>query len=327
MVRLPHLLPVLLLLGAATAQAPHRLGVFLWHESPNDLTTLTGIKAGLTVAGVACEFVERHANGELDRACQQLDDLAGERCALVFVLGTQATLLAKQHLRSVPLVFAAVTNPVTAGIVADWGPSGSNLCGASNWIDPGNVLELFRLAVPDLRRLGMLRSRSNGVVSAAEKAATSALLARLGAPPIELVEEIAADADDLPRATAALLARHVDAIWVPIDLTVYSAIPTVQAALGASKVPLLTTAAAGVRAGATVGTIVDYRLHGRRAAALALQVLHGRAPGTLPIDRMHSSLVIVNLAAARRRHVELPLSILALADELIDAEGLHEPPR
>lgn len=316
-------LPLLLPLPLA-GQEPfrrHRIGVFLWHDSPNDLATLVGIRSGLQRAHVEAEFREHHAGSDPAAATTAFAALRQARCDLVFVLGTQAALLANDELRDVPVVFAAVSDAVASGVVPDWIGSGRNLCGASNWIAPSAVLDVFHLAVPDLKRLGMIRSRPSGVVSAAELATMSAYLAANPKLGMTVVESIAADAADLERATVALVAQGVEAIWIPIDLTVYQDLAAVRRGLGSHHLPLLTTAAAGVANGAHVGAAVDYDLHGRRAAALATRVLlHGANPGELPVDRMHSTMVKVNLGAARADGIELPLSILAIADELLDAK-------
>lgn len=301
---------------------PRRLGVFFWHDSPNDEATWSGLRQGLAEARFAATFVERRAGGDRTRALAQLDELRAAPCALVVALGTEAALLAKERLPDVPVVFAAVSNAVASGVVPDWSGSRGNLCGASNWIDPAVVLETFQLAVPRLHKLGMLRSRTSGVVSTAELATMRERLQRPDAPRITLVEAVAADADDLGRAVQELLAADVDAIWIPIDLTVYQHTERVLQAIGTRPVPLLGTAASAVRRGALAGATVDYALHGRRAAGLVLDVLvRGKQPGTLPIDRMRGSCVLVNVGASRRLGRELPLSLLLLADELIDAEA------
>lgn len=309
-----------LLSTTGAAQAPPaapRIGVFLWHDSPNDLTTLVGIRRGFELAGVGADFVEHQCGSDPERAEKALAALRGG-CDLVFALGTQSALLAKNALAGVPVVFAAVSDPVASGVVAGWDGSGTNLCGASNWIAPAAVLDTFRLAVPNLARLGIVRSQTSGVVSAAEFATIQAHVAREPSLGITLVESVAADAADVERAVRQLVDIGVDAIWIPIDLTIYGDLGPVRRALRGRALPLLTTAAAGVPNGAHVGAAVDYELHGRRAAALALRVLRGEQPGALPIDRMRSTLVRVNLGAARRDGVELPLSLLAVADELID---------
>ena len=311
----------------ATDAKPHRIGVFFWHDSPNDEVTFAGVKIGLEEAKVDATYLVRQAGSDLKLAEQQLQELQGADCELVLAMGTRATQLAQLHLASVPIVFAAVTNPVTAGIVKDWldvsHDQGQTVrCGASNWIAPRSVLDVFRLAVPSMRRLGMLRSRDNGVVSQAELAGMRGYLKQVQAPAIELHEVVVYYASGLAKAVQQLQQIGVDAIWIPIDLTIYQNIPAIQQALGESRVPLLTTAATGVRNGALVGAAVDYRLHGRRAAMLVQRVLQAQAvPAAARIDRMHSSLVVVNLKAAHQNGIELPLSLLAIADELIAKEG------
>jgi len=309
-----------------TPPTPRRLGVFFWHDSPNDAATFLGIAKGLQQAGLPHTFVEQRADSDPGKAKAGFAALRAAKCDLVFAMGTQAALLARDELKDVPVVFAAVSDPVASGVVRGWDGSGTNLCGASNWIAPANVLDVFHLAVPGLHRLGMLRSATSGVVSAAEHATMQAHLLSLPAGHLELHEAVAKDAAGIDAAVAALLAKNVDAIWIPIDITIYQNVPAVRKALGARKVPLLTTAAAGVRGGALVGALVDYPLHGRRTAALALDVLvRDKAPGSLPVDRMRGTQVVVNLATARQDGIELPLSLLAVADELIDPEIVNVP--
>jgi putative ABC transport system substrate-binding protein len=305
--------------------APHRLGVFFWHDSPNDVTTFAGIRAGLQRARFVATLLEHHADSDRARASAALAELRRQHCELVFVLGTQAALLAKDELPDVPVVFAAVSDAVASGVVPTWSGSGRNICGASNWIAPSAVLDVFRLAVPGLARLGMIRSQASGVVSAAELATMRAHLAANPTLGLTLHEAVAVDAADIERAVADLVAQDVQALWIPIDLTIYSDLAAVHRGLGSRRLPLLTTAAAGVTNGAHVGAAVDYDLHGRRAAALAVQVLaHGAQPGSLPVDRMRGTQIKINLGAARADGIELPLSILAVADELLDTEASRE---
>lgn len=305
--------------AATTPKA--RVGVFLWHESPNDDATLAGVRRGLEDAGVTAELIVRRADSDAERAARMLGQLDGLDCRLVLALGTRSTQLAQQHLRATPIVFAAVTNPVTAGIVPDWNAKVPNLAGASNWIGPRSVLEVFRLAVPELRSLGMLRSTASGTVSAAERRDMLAHLASEDAPDVTLHEVTVERAEDLADAARQLRRRGVDAIWIPIDLTVYQHVHEIREALRDAPLPLLTTAMTGVQNGALVGAAVDYDLHGRRAATLIQTALQrGRVTGQ-PVDRMQSSLVYVNLRAARESDIELPLSLLAVADELIAPEA------
>jgi putative ABC transport system substrate-binding protein len=310
---------------AAFAQEPpqpRRLGVFFWHDSPNDRVTFEGIRAGLAAARMPFEFVTRDAGGDAAHAKRQLAELRASGCELVFAMGTQAARLAATELRDVPVVFAAVTNPVAAGVVPTWQGAEGNVCGASNLVEPQTVLSVFRLAVPGLRRLGMLRSEKDDLVSRAELAAMRALLAQPDAPAVELFDAEIPHSDQVEPAVRELLSREVDAIWVPIDLPVYKNLDTIRKALGDRRIPIVTTAAAAMGKGPVVGAVPDYPLHGRRAAALALQILRdGKQPRELPVDRMSGCLVKVDLAAAHRVDLDLPLSLLVLADELFAPES------
>ena len=195
MVRRPPLRsPALALLLAAglPGQQPHRIGVFFWHDSPNDRATFEGIRRGFADAGARCDFVVREADSDADRAAVALRELREGGCELVFAMGTQAALLAERAITDRPVVFAAVSNPVASGVVPSWESSGrDNVCGATNWIAPQNVLEVFRLAVPGIARLGMLRSADAGVVSQAELATMRSWLEHTAHPRIEVIESVA----------------------------------------------------------------------------------------------------------------------------------------
>lgn len=320
-------IPVLLVHAPAAQDRPAlpqhaRLGVFFWHDSDNDALTMRGIRDGMRQSGLELTWLERHAAADEARARALLAEIAAARCDLVFALGTQSALLVKDAIRDVPVVYAAVGNPVAAGVVPSWGSNAGNLCGASNWIPPQNVLDVFALAVPNLRRIGMLRSQASGVTSRAELATMQAHLASDPRQRIELVDAVAEDEGDIARAVRTLVQREVDALWIPIDISIYQHLDAVQQALGPHHLPLLTTAAAAMQTGAMVGTVADYPLHGRRAAAMALQILRGdKKPSDFAVNRMRGSLVVADLGAARRAGIELPLSLLVLADELVDAES------
>ena len=309
---------VFALAGLLLAQPP-RLAAFLWHESPNDLATLAGIEKGLVAAGLRPEVARFAAHGDAEAAKRELARLAAGGFDLVFALGTQSALLTRDAILDRPVIYSAVTDPVASGVVKGWDGSGSHLAGVSNAIPPETVLHVFQRAVPQLARLGILRSRTAGVVSAAELARMRAHLTTKGAPALTVVEALTDDAQGIAQAVQELVAQQVQAIWIPIDIVIYQNLAQVRAALGKARVPLLSSSLQGARSGAVAGVLVDYELLGECTAALALEVLAGkRKPGTIPTVTLRSYQVVVNLAAARDLGYELPLSLLALADVLLD---------
>ncbi len=206
-------LAALLAAAQALAQAPLsaptqlaseklRVGVFYWHDAPNDDAAFDGVQRGLAAAGYHCEFVVRRAGSDREVGLRQLDELTATSPRLLFALGTQAALLARERVRDVPVVFTAVTNPVESGLAPSWAGTGANLCGNSNWIDSEKVLAAFRLAVPKLKHLGVLRSTAASVVSAAELRQMQRYLRGPGAPPIELIEAVVDKPEELEPAIA-----------------------------------------------------------------------------------------------------------------------------
>ena len=119
----------------------------------------------------------------------------------------------------------------------------------------------------------------------------------------------------------------MQAIWIPNDFTIYQNLHLVTKQATAARVPLVATALAAARNDAILGATVDFELHGRRTAALALRILDGEEPGALPVDTMHGFRILVNVDAARRAGIEVPLSLLVLADELIAEETTDDRPR
>lgn len=315
---------VALAFGAGlSAQTPEswRLVAFFWHESPNDERALAGIREGLAAWGHPHEIEVLQAGEDEGRAREQLAGLRRDPPALVFALGTRAALLCKAELPDQPVVFTAVTHPVESGVARGWSGSGSHLCGNSNWIGSRRLLEVFDLAVPDLRRLGVVRSRSAGVVSGVEVANMRRHLARDSdrAAGLEIVEEVVSDAAEIRDASARLVAAGVDAIWIPIDFTIYESLGAVLEAAQPAHVPLVSSSLRGIHAGALAGVVVDYRLLGRRAVLYGLEVLvHGRDPSKLPVGTLESYRVVVNLGAARALGYEPPLSLLVLADQILE---------
>jgi len=314
--------------GAADASAPPlRFGVFFWHDSPNDGAAFEGIRAAFEELGRPHVFVVERANEDPATAAQILERFRASGPDLVFALGTEAALLAGQHLQRIPVVFTAVTDPVESGVVHSWNGSGRNLAGNSNWIAPATTLHVFRLTVPHLRRLGVLRSHDS-VVSAAELRSLRAHLETVPSVQLQLVEASVEDRASIAAAVEELVSADVQAIWIPIDRLVYENTPAVCAAACEHGLPVLSSSLEGTRSGAIAGVIVDYVMLGKRAAAVALAILDdGRNPGTLRVGTMHGYRVVVNTAAARRCGYQLPLSLLLLADVLLEGSETNDEPR
>lgn len=316
--------------GARVERQPHRVGVFFWHRSANDLAAFEGIRRAFEIAGVEHEFVVHHADGDETRARRLLDECTDEKLDVLFTMGTRATFLAQGWVGRLPIVFTAVTNPVEAGIVSSWtkryerSSTLVRLTGTSNWIPPDTVLHVFRLAVPTLRRLGVLRSSESGYVSEVELRGLRSAVAKTKKP-LEIVETIFDRRYGIEAAVADLLAKDVDAVWIPIDFTIYQQSEQILEAMSGKGIPVLSSSLRATKDAAIAGIVVDYELLGRKAGALALDILvRGAEPARIPVETMKGYQIVVNMTAAKRYGYELPLPLLVVADQVLVEESAQD---
>lgn len=307
----------LALAASAGAAQPIPVGVLYWHESPNDKAAFKGLKDGIAATGRAFQLIVRHARSDQERASQFIREFKHLGVRLVVALGTEATRIAAAELKGtdIPLVFTAVTDPVSSGIVPSWKGSGSFIAGNSNHIDPNRVLDDLRRALPGLKTLGVLHSPENRV-SRAEIQGLEAALKERASLGIRLLPRAVRSPDTLAAATDAVLAE-CDALWIPIDYAVYSRLDVVAAAARRLEKPLVTTTRKAVPE-AVVAVLPDYHTLGMLAVEIIDRVLlHGVEPGAIPVGVMQGRILVINLEAARHAGIEVPIRALAAADRII----------
>jgi putative ABC transport system substrate-binding protein len=309
--------------GARGSGSPRKVGVLFWHDSPNDTAAFAGVREGFELARIPVEFEVVTANEDGEKADAALRSFERREFDLVYALGTEAALRAKDVIRKRPVVFTAVTHPVGSGVVRSWDGSGGRLCGNSNWIERRDLFRVFQAAVPSLARLGVILNPKNPV-SGQELAEAKAFFRDPDQRDQrrKLTVEFVDGPEHVAAAARALVEAGVQAIWIPIDRDVYRHLEAVTAVTRPAGIPLLSSQYSAVEQHqAIVGVAVDYRLLGMNSVVLAKKVLSGDAePGRLAIGRMRSFRVIVSLTAARRTGYRLPLPLLAWADSILSGK-------
>ena len=312
------LLPVVLAAGGpapGAAAPPVRVAAFFWHDSPADEAALLGFREGLRAARLPWAVEVSRAGGDPVVAAERLAAIRAAAPDLVLALGTRAALLAREAIPDRPICFTAVTNPVASGVASGWEGSGGRLAGNSNWLPARELLRTFRAAVPRMARLGVLCDPENPVSRAEVTEVADAIVRHH--PDLALVRVDLGRDEAVGAAASRLCDAGVDAVWIPIDLRVYQAAAVVAATCAAARRPLLTSAAGPAAEAAAVGIVPDYGTLGRQAAEIARRILvEGADPGRLPVGRLQTFRVVVSLPAAERMGYEVPLPLLAIADEV-----------
>ena len=191
----------------------------------------------------------------------------------------------------VPVVFAAVSDPVGAGIVDSLEAPGANITGTSDYLDTNAVMNLIFAADPDADLIGLLYNVSEDA-SAAPIAAAKEYLDAKG---VKYVERTGTTVDEVMLAAEALVSAGVDAVFTPTDNTVMNAELAIYETLAEAHIPHYTGADSFALNGAFLGYGVDYANLGAETADMIAEILlEGKNPGTVPVKTFDNGTATVN---------------------------------
>jgi len=324
---------VLTLLGGAAvawplaAHAQQQAGTvprigFLGLTSPSDRPSLLdAFRQGLRelgwVEGQNIVIDYRYAEGRVDR----LPDLAAElvrlKVDLIVSEGTQGVTAARNATETIPIVMITVRDPVGTGLIASLARPGGNVTGMSGSAGLEIVakqLELLKETVPKIRRVAILSNPANAYHPLANREVTVA--ARSLGVQLQLLE--ARGPTEFDGAFAAMATERAGGLLVVSD-AIFNSNRTRLADLAArSRLP----AAYGVRESVEAGGLMSYGTSFldlyRRGAAYVDKILKGAKPADLPVEQPTKFELVINLKTARALGLEVPPTLLARADEVIE---------
>ena len=233
----------------------------------------------------------------------------------VIVTSGPALLAVKQATSVIPIVFAVANDPVGSGFVASLSRPGGNITGLSLQSTDlaGKRLELFREVVPDLRRLAIMAHVGNpGAVL--ELAEVQAAARALG---LEVATLEIRRAEDIAPAFEALNGR-VDALYIETDALIFTHRIRINTLALAARLPTMHSVRAYVEAGGLMSYGPNYTDLFRRAGELVDKILRGAKPADIPVEQPTKFDLAINLTTAKALGLELPPTLLARADEVIE---------
>ena len=191
----------------------------------------------------------------------------------------------------IPVIFAAVSDPLATGVVESLEAPGANVTGTSDFLDTTAVMNLIFAANPEADKIGLLYDLG-------QDASTTAIAdakAYLDAKGIEYVERTGTTVDEVSLAADALIADEVDAIFTPSDNTIMQAELTIYEKLADAGIPHYTGADSFALNGAFLGYGVDYANLGVETANMIAEVLlDGKEPATLPVKTFDNGTATIN---------------------------------
>ncbi|MGM0926065.1 MAG: ABC transporter substrate-binding protein [Pseudomonadota bacterium] len=266
------------------------------------------------VEGDNLEVDFQNAQGDTSIAAQIARKFAGDRPDLVLAISTPSAQAAASALQDdTPIVFTAVTDPLIAKLVSDLEAPGGNITGVVDAPPLEAQLQLIRDMFPEAGRLGVIYNPGEAnSVSQAEKLGVMA-------PELdfELVEVTASRTSEVMGAARSLAGR-VDAIYVPVDNTVVSALESVLKVGYDADIPVFTGDNSSVERGALASLGFSYYDMGRQTGEMIASILGGEKAGDLPVGTVEKLELILNRGAAEQIGYEIPAEFEEQAVEIFD---------
>jgi putative ABC transport system substrate-binding protein len=313
--------PAMLSSLAAHAQQPKvaRVGFLGLVSAQSHVTRAAALRAGLRdlgwVEGRNLHIESRWAEGNYDRLPALAQELVSLDVDVLVTHGAAGALAAKKATSTIPIVITAVGDMLALGLVASLSRPGGNITGISIFVVEltAKRLELIKEAVPSFNKAAVLLNPGN----AATQFVLQETEATAKALNIELRVFEARQASDFGRVFADMADQKIDALVIHED-TVFNANANALAVFAAVKRLPSCGFPEFVRAGGLIAYGINFLDTDYRAAAFVDKLLKGANPGDLPVERSTKFNIIVNLQTAKALGLELPPSLLARADEVIE---------
>jgi putative ABC transport system substrate-binding protein len=258
----------------------------------------------------------RWGGNDADRDREYAAELIALGPSVILAVGTLGVLSLLKATRTVPIVFVRVTDPVGAGIVDSLSHPGGNATGFMNfeYALSGKWLELLKQVEPRLTRALVIRDAANPA-GVAQFGALQAAAPSLG---LELRPVDSGDPAQLERAIAALSKVSNGGLVVTPGATVSGNRKLIIALAGEYRVPAVYPYRYMVTDGGLISYGPDQIDQYRQAAVYIDRILKGEKPADLPVQAPTRYELAINLKTAKALGLELPSSVLSLADEVIE---------
>src|SRR5436190_9128379 len=291
------------------------LGVFSYAEYRRQVDALlTGLRQLGYDEGKNIVIHYRWAEGRYDRLPELASELAKLNVDVIVTHSTPGSRAAKETTSTIPIVMAAVIDPVETGLVPSLHRPGGNLTGMTFFFTElyAKRVELIREAIPTLMRAAVLINPANP----AQFMGVPVMQRTASALGVELVLLEIKARDDIAPAVATATRRAQALVAIEEPLTISNAIQIAELALQ-NRRPVM-----GFKPQAEAGALIEYGVDLTdgfyRSAAFVDKILKGTSPADLPVERAVKFELIVNLKTARALGLEVPTSILLRATEVIE---------
>jgi putative ABC transport system substrate-binding protein len=290
-------------------------------NDPEVLARVIAFRQGLEALGWIenrnIRLEHRYAGGDLERIQDYAKELAQSEPDVLVGSGTPITAALKRATGTIPIVFSVVNDPVGQGFVASLGRPGGNITGFTFIDFPliGKWVELLKEIAPSVRRMTFMFNPDTTPFY-------PAFLREFGAVPASLAVELSAspvhDEAEIETTITAFAREPTSGLIVAPDAFINNHRRLIMALTERHRLPAIY----GFRQFVTEGALTSYAPDSvdivRRSASYIDRVLGGEKPSELPVQTATKYELAINLKTAKALGLDVSLSLLARADEVIE---------
>lgn len=241
----------------------------------------------------------QNAQGDFGTAQMIANSFVQDKKDIILAISTPSAQAAYNATKKIPIVITAVTDVPSAGLV------GENISGTSDAAPMYKQLEIITKLLPEAKKVGIIynTSEQNSQVQVAQAKEEAV---KLG---LEIVEAGITSITDMAIGLDSLLPK-VDVLYTPTDNLVVASTPLVLEKANKANKPVIGSVEDQVAQGALVTQAIDYEKLGYQTGEVAVKILNGAVPNTIPIETLKDTQLIVNKKAAEKYNIDLSSEVL-----------------
>lgn len=300
---------------ASEARAEKTIGVLLFSDEVRYQESRNAILDQLKRAGFgepAVKYQEENAGGNKAKAAELAQKLSAAKTDMVIAVGTSAAVAVAKEIKTTPIVFTMVYDPVDSKIAESWNSSGNNTTGSSPRVPMAKLLgELKRLA--PVKKLAVLYTPGEKNSETQLKD----LQAEQDAAGIKVVPVPLSTKEEVSQMIADVVGS-ADAIYLTGSSIVGSTLATIVEAATKAKVVTVSHLDDYVDKGVMLGVCANAYAVGQLAGEKAVKVMKGAKPSSVPIEALKKMDVILNAKTVRAAQIQVPAAFKAAATKTIE---------
>ncbi|WP_026563727.1 ABC transporter substrate-binding protein [Bacillus sp. UNC41MFS5] len=272
-----------------------KVGITQFAPHPSLDAATEGFKKALKDKGIKVSYDEQNAQADMNNTQTIANNFVGDKVDLIFANATPSATAALNATKDIPIIFTSVTDPVGAGLVEAFDKPGKNITGTTdNHPEATKKTISFITDEVKAKNVGVIYNsgEQNSVVQVEE---VEKIVKEKGA---KLVKVSVSTTAEVKQASESLVGR-VDAIYIPTDNTVVTALDSVIAVANSKKIPLFVGELDSMKKGAVAASGFSYFDLGYQSGVMAADILSGKKKASeIPVELPNSLKLVINKKAA-----------------------------